>query len=112
MQGDAGHDLANVARFPFDRVAEDLGRDARVVRDRRRGFEGTLRRRDHPDFGPRKPRIASFNGLAIAGFEDPAHVIRHVDRVAAEYIECRLTRGRIVDRRSRCDVHRLVARHV
>ena len=112
VQGDAGHDLADVARFPFDRVAEDLGRDAQAVGDRRRGFEGTLRRRDHPNFGPREPRVPRLDRFAFAGFEDPADVIRYVDRVAAEHIECRLARGRIVDRRSRCDVHRLVARHV
>src|SRR5205809_701849 len=93
-------DLADLARFALDLVAEDVRIDARRSREPRGRVERLLRRGDEMNLVAGERRIARLRSLERAAFQSRAYMRRDGDRVAVDDGERVGARGRIGHRRA------------
>ena len=69
LKRNAGKHLSHVARLALERIAKNVGRDARGVRHCGRGLERHLRRRDHVHGGARHAGVVRLHGFPPTAFQ-------------------------------------------
>ena len=71
--GDAGHDLADLAGFALQRVAQDQRCHTGLARDLGGGLQRELRGGDHDVWSPAKPGIAGLRRLFLGALQMLQH---------------------------------------
>src|SRR5690606_38840007 len=106
------HDLAYVAGFALDAVAQQHGLHAHGFGYAGGGLQGQLGRGHQVGRDARQARIIGLDGFAGAGLQQAAGGVGNVDAVPADDFQGLLAGGRIGHGGAGGDVHGVVAGHV
>ena len=112
LQCNTGQHLADVARFAFQRVAQDVRAVAGLTRHAGGGFQRHLRRGNHAHLGALQPGVTRLDGFPAAALQHRQNFSWHVNAVAPDHGQRVVAGAGIGHGRAGGNVHGVVARHV